>query len=78
MIASDAGDSKLECSDVGKDFAAVVAQIAILVVGELSIIVAGVLTGGENVDHLVRAQGHCRMQHDAVDERKNGRVHTDR
>ena len=74
MIASDAGDSKLECSDIGKDFAAVVAQVAIFVVGELSIIVAGVLACRENIDHFLWPHWHCGMQHHAVDERENGRV----
>ena len=63
MIASDAGDRKLECSDIDKNFAAVVAQVAIFVVGELSIIVAGVLACRENVDHFLWPHWHRGMQH---------------
>ena len=74
MIAPDAGDSKLEGSEVGKNFAAVVAQVAVFVVGERAIIVTGVLAGGENVDHFLGPHWHRGMQHQAVDQRENGRV----
>ena len=74
VIASDAGDSKLECGKVGKNFAAVVAQVAIFIVGERAIIVTGVLAGGENVDHFLWPHWHRGMQHQAVDQRENGRV----
>jgi hypothetical protein len=36
VIASDASDGKLECGDIGKNFAAIVAQVAIFVVGKLA------------------------------------------
>ena len=71
MIAPDASHGELKRGNVGKHLSTVLAELAKLVVGKLAIIVARVLSGGENVDHFAWSQRHHRVQHDAVDQRKN-------
>src|SRR5438552_1154127 len=45
---------------------------------KLAVIVAGVLACAENVDDFVGPFRHYRMKYDAVDQRENGGVNTDR
>ena len=66
LILTDPRDRELLRSNIGKNITAVLAQLTILGVRELTIIVARVLAHGENVHHLVRAQRNRRTQHHAV------------
>src|SRR5207249_829693 len=57
---------------------AVLTQLAIFVVRKLAVIVAGVLARAENVHDFVWPFRHYRMKYDAVDQRENCGVNTDR
>ena len=67
VIAPDACDRELERGKIDKHISAVLAQLAVFVVGKLAVIVARVLTGGEDVDDFVWSQWYWRTQHHAVD-----------
>ena len=71
------GEGELERGDIGEDLAAVLAQLAEFVVGELAVIFARVLSRGEDADHFLRFHRHHRLEGGAVDDRENGGVDPD-
>src|SRR5262252_850067 len=72
LILTDPRDREFQRSNISKNITAILAQLAILGVRELTIIVARILAHGENVHHLVRSQRNRRTQHHAIDQRENG------
>src|SRR5207253_7202979 len=67
VVASDAGDGKLERGKISENVAAILTQLALFVIGELAIIVTRVLARREHIHHFVRSQRYHRMQDHAVD-----------
>ena len=78
MIAPDAGDGELKRGHIDKHISAVLAQLAVFVIGKLPIIVARVLSGREHIHDFGRPDRHHRLQQHAIDQRENGRVNADR
>ena len=72
MIAADSGDAELKGGKVGKQIAAIVAQVTIFVMRKLAVIVARVLARCENAYHFLGSQRNHRPQHHAIDEGENG------
>src|SRR5438105_8957409 len=77
VITPDAGHCKIERAYIGKHIFAILAQLAEFIVGELAIIVRGILPGRKNIHDLLRMKWHRRLEHHGLDERENGRVNTD-
>ena len=78
MIAPNPSDGELDRRYINKHISAVLAQFAVLVIGELPIIVARVLACCKHIDDFVRPQRNRRTQHHTIDQRENGRVNSDR
>src|SRR5262249_10783647 len=78
VVATDPGDGELKGGHVVKYVSTVFAQHAVFVIGELAIIVARTLSGGEHIHHFGRANWHNWLQQHAIDQREDGRVNADR
>src|SRR5262249_50799728 len=74
VISSDSSDGDVGRGQVGEHVAAVIAQLAIFVVGKLPVIVTRVLAGRENVYHLFWPKRHNRMKDGRLDHSEDGRV----
>jgi hypothetical protein len=77
VIAPDAGDGELEGGHIGKHVSAVLAQLAVFVIGKLAIIVTRILSGREDIHDFGRPDRHHRLEHHAIYQRENGRVNAD-
>ena len=77
VVASNPGDGELDRGKVDKHISPVLAQLAVFVIGELTIIVARVLARCEDIDYFLWPQRNRGAQYDAIDQRENGRVNSD-
>jgi hypothetical protein len=77
VIAPDAGDGELERGHIHKHVSAILAQLAVFVIGELAIIAARILSGREHIDDFGRPHRHHRLEQHAIDQRENGGVNAD-